>query len=60
MTKWQTMFVAKVRWLNGRVSIVEQRARESYNDFVDRVEFMFKDRKVTIQVREVVGSGEKE
>lgn len=51
------MFVAKVRWLNGRVSTVKQRAGESFNSFVDRVEFMFKDRKVTIQVREIVGSG---
>ena len=57
MTNWQIMFVAKVRWLNGRVSIVEQRAGESFNDFVDRVEFIFKDKKVTIQVREAVGSG---
>ena len=60
MTNWQIMFVAKVRWLNGRVSTVKQRARESFNDFVDRVEFIFKDRKVTIQVREVFGSGEGE
>ena len=51
------MFVAKVCWLSGRVSTVKQRPRESFNDFVDRVEFMFKDRKVTIQVREIVGSG---
>lgn len=51
------MFVAKVRWLNGRVSTIKQRAGESFNDFVDRVEFIFKDRKVTIQVREIVGSG---
>lgn len=57
MTNWQIMFVAKVRWLNGRVSTVKQRAGESFNSFVDRVEFMFKDRKVTIQVREIVGSG---
>jgi hypothetical protein len=51
------MFVAKVRLLSGRVSTVKQRAGESFNSFMDRVEFIFKDREVTIQVREIVGGG---
>lgn len=57
MTNWQTMFIAKVIYKRGRVSTIRQRTRESFNDFVIRVERLFKDREVTIQVREVVGSG---
>ena len=60
MTNWQIMFVAKVTSRSGRTRIIEQRGRESFNDFISRVEFVCKDRDVTIQVREIVGSGERE
>lgn len=60
MTKWQIMFVAKVTSRNGRTRTIEQRGRESFNDFMHRVERLVKDRDVTIQVREVVVSGEGE
>lgn len=57
MTNWQTMFVAKVTLRNGRTRTIEQRIGESFNAFMTRVEFIFEDKDVTIQVREVVGSG---
>ena len=51
------MFVAKVTLRNGRTRTIEQRIGESFNAFMTRVEFIFEDKDVTIQVREVVGSG---
>lgn len=51
------MFVAKVSFKSGRVVTMGQRTRESFNDFVTRVERIVEGKDVTIQVREVVGSG---
>lgn len=51
------MFVAKVSFKSGRVLTMKQRARESFNDFVTRVERIVEGKDVTIQVREVVKSG---
>lgn len=50
------MFVAKVSSRNGRTRTIEQRGRESFNDFMNRVERLVKNRDVTIQVREIVVS----
>lgn len=57
MTNWQIMFVAKVTLRKRRTRTLEQRGGESFNDFVERVERIFKDKDATIQVREVVGCG---
>lgn len=57
MTNWQTMFVAKVSYKSGRVFTMRQRTRESFNDFVTRVERIVEGKDATIQVREVVKSG---
>lgn len=54
------MFVAKVTLRKGRTLTLKQRGRESFNAFMTRVEFTLKDKDATIQVREVVGSGEGE
>lgn len=51
------MFVAKVTLRKRRTRTLEQRGGESFNDFVERVERIFKDKDATIQVREVVGCG---
>lgn len=56
MTDWQIMFVAKVTLRKKRPFTMRQRPRESFNDFISRVERLCKDREATIQVREVFGS----
>lgn len=54
------MFVANVTLRNGRIRTIEQRGREAFNTFISRVERIFEGKDATIQVREVVGSGERE
>jgi hypothetical protein len=60
MTNWQIMFTAKATSRDGRIRTFEQRGGESFNTFISRVERICKYREVTIQVREIVGSGVRE